>query len=219
VGALADTIRQSATPVTVIGIGPLPNIAALLQRAPDVAALARFIGMFGSLRRGYFGSTEIHFGSTEIPAEYNVKLYPYACRHVFAAPWPITISPLDTCGSVQLAGERYQTFRSSPDPLARAVDPLARAVMENYLCWTLANQNPLYRGFDPDRESSILFDLVPIYLAMTEEWVTIEALRIDVTAEGRTREDPAGNLIRCATDWVDRSAFEDFVLARIVGRT
>ncbi|HRF46327.1 MAG TPA: nucleoside hydrolase [Anaerolineales bacterium] len=205
VGALADTIRQSATPVTVIGIGPLPNIAALLQRAPDVAALARFIGMFGSLRRGYFGSTEI-------PAEYNVKLYPYACRHVFAAPWPITISPLDTCGSVQLAGERYQTFRSSPDPLARAV-------MENYLCWTLANQNPLYRGFDPDRESSILFDLVPIYLAMTEEWVTIEALRIDVTAEGRTREDPAGNLIRCATDWVDRSAFEDFVLARIVGRT
>ncbi len=203
VQAIADVIRGSSTPVTVIGIGPLPNVAALLMQAPEVVQNSRFIGMYGSLRQGYFGSAEI-------PAEYNVRLYPHSCRKVFSTPWDITITPLDTCGSVQLKSEKYQAVRNSPDPLVRAV-------IENYAVWTRHNQNPLYRGFDPNVESSILFDLVPIYLAFSEAWVDIETLNLSVTEDGYTRIVDQGDLIRCATRWKDLAAFEDLVVARLTG--
>ena len=50
VGAICDTINQSENPVTLIAIGPLPNIAAALQRAPSIIENSKFIGMHGSLR-------------------------------------------------------------------------------------------------------------------------------------------------------------------------
>lgn len=202
--ALADLLRQSPTPVAVIGIGPFPNLAALLLQAPDVAANARLVGMFGSLRQGYSGSPEA-------AAEYNVRLYPHACRAVFAAPWEITMAPLDTCGTVQLTGAKYQAVRASPDPLVRAV-------LENYACWTKHNQNPLYGGFDPTQESSILFDLVPIYLAFSEALVEIERLPIVVSDDGYTRIASGGPVLRCATRWKDLEAFEDLVIARLTER-
>ena len=56
VGAICDTINQSENPVTIIAIGPLPNIAAALQRAPSIIENSKFIGMHGSLRIGYLGA-------------------------------------------------------------------------------------------------------------------------------------------------------------------
>lgn len=203
IAAIANVIHQSPTPVTVLGIGPLPNLAAALMHAPDLVRNARLVGMFGSLRQGYFGSAEI-------PAEYNVRLYPHACRSVFAAPWEVTITPLDTCGAVQLRGEKYQAVR-------RSADPMLQAVMQNYACWTASNQNPLYRGFNPDVESSILFDLVPIYLAFSEALVEIETLDICVSDEGHTRIADGGSLLRCATRWRDLAAFEDLIVSRLTG--
>ncbi len=204
IAAIIDVVRQSPTPVTVLGIGPLPNLAAALMHAPDIVENARLVGMFGSVRQGYFGSAEI-------AAEYNVLLYPHACRSVFAAPWEVTITPLDTCGAIQLRGDRYQSVRHSPDPVLRAV-------MENYACWTAANRNPLYNGFNPDIESSILFDLVPIYLAFSEALVEIETLGLCVTADGYTRIADGGSPVRCATRWRDLAAFEDLIVARLLGQ-
>jgi len=202
--AMADVIQQASEPVTVIGIGPLPNIASLLMQAPDVVHRSRFVGMFGSLRKGYFGSEVIS-------AEYNVKLYPHACRKVFSTRWGITISPLDTCGLVQLKGEKYRIVRESRDPLVRAV-------MENYDCWTKYNRNPLYRGFDPGRESSILYDLVPVYLAFSEAFLDIEELKITVSEDGYTRIDGSGDQLRCTTTWKNLAAFEELVISRLTGR-
>jgi inosine-uridine nucleoside N-ribohydrolase len=73
VGAIVDTIMRSPGPITLICIGPVPNIAAALVREPAIARRARFVGMHGSIRRGYGGSTEVS-------AEYNVHAYPQACH-------------------------------------------------------------------------------------------------------------------------------------------
>ena len=54
--ALVDTLMRSPTPVTVICIGPLPNVAAALAREPRIAQHARLAGMDGSVRLGYDGS-------------------------------------------------------------------------------------------------------------------------------------------------------------------
>jgi inosine-uridine nucleoside N-ribohydrolase len=201
VQALIDTIMASPEPVTLICIGPVPNIAAALDREPRIADRARLVGMHGSLRKGYGGSAET-------AAEYNVRADPEACRLMFEAPWDVTITPLDTCGLVRLAGEDYAAVRDS----AR---PLARAVMENTRIWAAAMGLP---AGEIEKASSVLFDTVAVYLAFSEELLVIEKLGVCVTDNGFTLIDETARRLRCATAWRDLPAFESFVSKRILGQ-
>jgi len=199
VGAIVDTIMSSPEPVTLICIGPVPNVSIALDREPRIAERARFIGMHGSVRRGYGGSEEVS-------AEYNVVSYPQACQRVFAASWDITITPLDTCGLVRLAGEKYRAVRDCEAPLIQAL-------IENYRIWA---ENAVWaQGLNVGVQSSILFDTVAIYLAFSEELLVMEKLGIRVTDDGYTVIDDNAKLINCATDWKNLSAFEDFLVRRL----
>ena len=199
VAALIDTIMRSPEPVTLICIGPVPNIAAALEREPRIARNARFVGMHGSVRRGYQGSAQVH-------AEYNVKEHTKSCQKAFTAPWEMTITPLDTCGLVTLDGERYRRVR-------QCSDPLVHALMQNYDAWTAACN----LGDQAEHRSSVLFDTVAVYLAFTDELLVMEDLPIRVTDDGFTRIDPAGKMMRVATDWKDLPAYEDFLVSRLTG--
>ena len=101
VQAMLDAINASPTPVTIISIGPSNTVAAALERQPGIAAKARFVGMQGSVRKGYDGGK---------PApEWNVATNIPAAQKALSAPWlEAVITPLDTCGFVNLAGERFQ---------------------------------------------------------------------------------------------------------------
>ena len=191
VGALIDTIMNSPKPVTLICIGPMPNIGAALEREPKIAERAKFVGMHGSVRKGYGGSDKIS-------AECNVVNYSKDCQKVFTAPWDMTITPLDTCGLVVLQGEKYKKVRDSKDPIAKAV-------IENYNIWAKGT---------PDR-SSVLFDTVAVYLSFSEELLSMEKLGIRVTDSGYTVEDKNAKVINCAMGWKDLSAFEDFLVDRL----
>ena len=201
ISAITNTILCSSEPITVISIGPLTNLASAILFEPEIMKNSSFVGMFGSLRKGYFGKV----GAA---AEYNVKLFPHACRKVFSSSWKKTIAPLDTSGVVQLKGEKYQAIRECKDVLTQAV-------VENYECWAKYYVNPLYKGFDPCKESSILYDLVPIYLSFSEKLLGIENLAITVSDEGYTTIDNTGEPIRCATAWNNLAAFEDLVVSRL----
>jgi inosine-uridine nucleoside N-ribohydrolase len=58
VAALIETIMKSPQPMTLICIGPVPNIRVALERRPEIANRARFVGMHGSVRKGYNGGPE-----------------------------------------------------------------------------------------------------------------------------------------------------------------
>ncbi|MCD6289993.1 MAG: nucleoside hydrolase [Anaerolineae bacterium] len=201
VGAIVETIMGSPEPITLVCIGPVPNIKAALEREPRIAERARFVGMHGSIRRGYNGSPQP-------VAEYNVARDPAACRAAFAAPWDVTITPLDTCGLVRLREAKYRIVRECKDPLIQAL-------MENYRIWI--RNSEWAGGLDPDKESSVLFDTVAVYLAFSEELLVIEKLGIRVTDDGRTLVDENAKRIRCATKWKDLDAFEDFLVKRLAG--
>jgi inosine-uridine nucleoside N-ribohydrolase len=79
VKALIDTILGSPEPITLIAIGPVPTIAAALDREPRIAERTRFVGMHGSVRKGYGGK------SAPDP-EWNVKADASACARVLSAP-------------------------------------------------------------------------------------------------------------------------------------
>jgi inosine-uridine nucleoside N-ribohydrolase len=198
VQALIDTIMKSPEPVTLLCIGPVPNIKAALEREPRIAERTRFVGMHGSIRRGYDGSPTPH-------AEYNVKQDAAACRAAFTAQWNITITPLDTCGIVRLRGDKYAAVRDS-------TDPLCLALIENYRIWS---------GDHPEnanKESSILFDTVAAYLAFSQDLLKMEKLPIVVTVDGFTRIDDKGKVMNCAMEWKDLGAFEDLLVKRLTGQ-
>jgi len=198
VQAMIDTIMKSPQKITLISIGPVPNIAAALQREPKIADKVRFIGMHGSIRKGYGGK-----GHPD--KEYNVAAFAKEAQKVFTTDWPMTITPLDTCGIVTLQKGKYKKVLESRNPLALAV-------IENYRVWAKRN------GMNPkqvDTGSTTLFDTVAVYLAMTSDLVEMEKLGIRVTDDGFTVIDDNAKKINCATKWKKLDAFEDFLVERL----
>lgn len=200
VQALIDAIMNSKEPIALIAVGPVPNIAAALQREPRIAERARFVGMHGSVRLGYGGNKEI-------APEWNVKADPQACQKTFTAPWDITITPIDTCGLVQLDGDRYRRLRDSEDPIARAI-------LENYRLWSTASDA---NNKAAQTHSSTLFDTVAVYLAFRQDLCRMERLNIRVDDQGFTRIDEKGKAMRVATSWKSLDGFRDFLVQRLTG--
>ncbi|HUS58300.1 MAG TPA: nucleoside hydrolase [Planctomycetota bacterium] len=197
VSALIDAVMSSPEPITLLCIGPVPNIAEALEREPRIAQRARFVGMHGSVRRGYGGAGKID-------AEYNVAQFTKQCQKAFTAAWPMTITPLDTCGLVVLDGAKYRAVRESRDPLAQAV-------IENYRHWLKWHK---LEG-DIEVKSSVLFDTVAVYLAFSDELLVMEKLGIRVSDDGYTLIDEHAKEITCAMAWKDMGAFEYLLVKRL----
>jgi len=210
VQALIDTIMNSPKRITLIAIGPLPNIAEALKREPRIAEKADFIGMHGSVYRGY--------GSEKPDAEYNVKADVEAAKKVFTAPWPMTITPLDTCGRVVLDGDKYQK-------VLKKGSPITTNLIENYRVWYKAglkdrkdlDEAGLNRLVDEklNSSSSTLFDTVAIYLAVSRQLVEMEQLPIRVTDDGFTRVENGAKMVNCAVKWKDLDGYESWLADRL----
>jgi len=197
VRAMIDEINASSRPVTLISIGPSTTVAEALRRDPSIAAKTIFVGMQGSVRRGYDGGP--------VSAEWNVKADIPAARRALLAPWKkMIITPLDTCGLVRLAGERFRTLRDSPEALVRVL-------MENYRIWAKKAAK------DELGQSSVLFDTVAVYLALPgpKPLLEMEGLSIDVTAEGLMRVAPGGRAMSAATAWKDLGAYENWLTEKL----
>ncbi len=204
VGAMIDAIMESPEPVTLIGIGPTTNLGALLDREPRVAGRVRFVGMYGDLRGGYLGNPNP-------VAEWNVKCDLPASKKVFTAPWDMTITPLDTCGVVLLKGEKYRAVRE-----CRSV--LAKTVIENFEVWarTIKWLDRWGPRPTPETMTTVLYDTVAVYLAMTSDLVEMEDLGIRVGDDGMLLIDDRAKAVHCATKWRDLAAFEDWMVERMV---
>ena len=202
VGAMVEEIRRSPEPVTVISIGPLANMAAALSRAPDLVSNSRFIGMHGSLRVGYLGKAK--------PSrEYNVRKHTQAAQRTLGVPWNFTLTPLDSCGDIQLQGDRLRQLRASDQPLVQAV-------IDNHDGWFSAIDWPITKLVDPAVSSSILFDTVAVYLGFSNTLLHMERLEILVTDDARLIEDPNGQPMQIATGWRDKESFLDLLTDRLL---
>ena len=204
VSALIDFVRKSPRPPTIVAIGPVPSLARALAQAPDIASRCRFVGMYGSFDVGYGGGPP--------SAEFNVKLDPAALRKVLGAPWQdVLLTPLDTCGLVGLTGERYHAIWSATS------DPLLRALISSY-CIFAPRQNWMACDYFTTR-SSTLFDCVAVYLAYSEDLVTVESIAYTITDDGFTRRAPDGPLkARVAIRWKNMDGFEAELAGRLLGR-
>jgi inosine-uridine nucleoside N-ribohydrolase len=211
VQALVDTIMNSPTRITLIATGPLPNVAAALKREPRIAEKADFIGMHGSVYVGYNGGSRPD-------AEYNVKADVEAAKKVFTAPWSITITPLDTCGLVDLQGKKYQK-------VLRRNSAITSNLLQNYYVWYKdglrsrkeldeANLSRLIND-KLNHSSTTLFDTVAIYLAVNRDLVEMQQLPIRISDDGFTRVENGAKTVNCAVKWKSKGGYEDWLVERL----
>lgn len=126
-----------------------------------------------------------------------------ASQAVFAADWrSITLAPLDSCGIVRLADERYQMLR-------RGSDPALAAVMENYRIWRCV-------GTDFEVRSSVLYDTVAVHLAHGTDFLDMADMNILIDEHGFTRPDPRGRPMRVAIGWRDLPGYLDALTRRML---
>jgi inosine-uridine nucleoside N-ribohydrolase len=99
-------------PLSVVAIGPLTNLAVLLERHPDVARRVERVVVMGG------ASFE---GNVTPAAEFNIWADPEAAERVFAAPWPVTVMPLDLTHQATLSDDDLAYFAALGTEVGRRV--------------------------------------------------------------------------------------------------
>lgn len=184
---LREQIEKQPGEVTILAIGPLTNIAALIKQHPESARKARrLVIMGGSIRKGYEGREVAE-------PEWNVRSDVPAARIVFDSGLPLTLVPLDASAELRLDGERLKRLLTSDTPLARQ----AQALYEL-----------------GDGRMPVLFDPAAVTLAADESLFTVEPLRLAIEDNGLTRVADGPANVRVAMS-VKREALLDRFVQRV----
>ena len=96
-------------PAAVVATGPLTNVAALLEHAPD--AVEEIVWMGGSTERG----------NTRPYAEFNALVDPEAAELVFASGKPLTMVGLNLTHQAQATDDIVARLRAMGTPVSEAV--------------------------------------------------------------------------------------------------
>ncbi len=103
VAALARHLQAATAPVTLLALGPLTNIALLLQQHPELAArVSRLLWMGGSAGAGNHTAA----------AEFNAAVDPEAIQVVLDAQLPFHMVGLDACRQVRVHAQDALALRS-----------------------------------------------------------------------------------------------------------
>ena len=94
---------------TVVATGPLTNVAALLEHAPQ--AVEEIVWMGGSTERG----------NTRPYAEFNAMVDPEAAQIVFESGVPVTMVGLNLTHQAQATDDVVERFRALGTPVSEAV--------------------------------------------------------------------------------------------------
>jgi inosine-uridine nucleoside N-ribohydrolase len=184
-------IEKRPGQVTLIAVGELTNVAALLQSSPGIAAKIKGIALMGgAVYRGYAP------GSKPEP-EWNIRSNAEAARIVFKSGAPLLVAPLDSTADLKLTPEmRVRIFvRASAinDALA-SLDQI----------WRYTNH---WKGDLPT-----LFDVLPVELVSPHRSYELRPLHLEVTEDGLTRVMEGAKPNAHVAVQLDIQAFmEDFV--------
>jgi inosine-uridine nucleoside N-ribohydrolase len=155
-------LKANPGELTIVAIGPLTNIAALLEKFPDSKGMIkRIVIMGGSVRRGYAD------GSKPEP-EYNIAADIKAAQAVFKAGIPLTVAPLDATAMLKLDAARQKKLFDAGSLLTLSIQALVQL-------WQ-------------DKQDPVLFDPVAVTLVYTEKFCTMEDAHLVVDDKGFTKE-------------------------------
>ncbi len=188
---LLDQIRRHPGEITLIGIGPLMNVGAAIDKDPvTFRKLKRVVIMGGSIRRGY-GDLGYTAPVPPMP-EWNILNDVVSAQKLFASGVPLFVLPLD---STQLKlDEVKREFLFSRG--TAVTDQLAIL----YHLW--------------GQETPTLFDPMAVAFVLVPELCPMTALHIRVDESGLTREEPGTPNVKVCLNSNPEDFFQ-FYLKRI----
>jgi len=191
---ILDQIRKNPGQITLVGIGPLVNIGALIDRDKETfRKLRRVVLMGGSIARGY-GDLG-YFPDRGPQPEWNIKNDIPAAQKLFASGVPIFMMPLD---STQLKLDEVKRAI-----IFQAGTPLTDALTLLYHEW--------------GQETPTLFDVMTIAYILNPALCPTKPLHISVDEKGFTRPGPgAPNAEVCLNS--DPETFFHFYIPRVAAR-
>ncbi|AUU84529.1 pyrimidine-specific ribonucleoside hydrolase RihA [Leclercia sp. LSNIH1] len=157
---MANVLRESTEPVTLVSTGPQTNVALLLNGHPELhAKIARIVIMGGAMGLGNWTPA----------AEFNIFVDPEAAEIVFQSGIPVVMAGLDVTHQAQIMAEDIERFRQIGNPVATTVAELLDFFMGYHRTEKWGFQGaPLH---DP---CTIAWLLKPEIFSTVKRWVGVE---------------------------------------------
>lgn len=188
---ILEHIRRNPGEITLVCIGPLVNVGAVIDRDPQTfRKLKRVVLMGGSIDRGY--EVDPYSPPNAPEPEWNIKNDPASARKLFASGVPIYQMPLDSTQLKMDEVKRAFLFRQGT--------PLTDALAILYHQW--------------GQLTPTLFDPMTIAFVDDPELCPTEPMHIHVDDRGMTLRGPgAPNAQVCLKS--DPEGFFRFYLSRV----
>lgn len=152
--------------ITLIAVGEMTNVAALLAADQNIGPKIKAIALMGgAIKRGYA------VGSKPEP-EWNIRCNAKAAQIVFSSGVPLLVAPLDSTADLILPPERCVRIFSRGTPLSDALAALD-------FIWRRTNT---WNATAPT-----LFDNLAVALVATPGLVPLTPMHVVVEADGLTR--------------------------------
>lgn len=189
---ILETIRQYPGQITLVTIGPLSNVGAMIDK--DVATFRKVkrVVMMG----GQVGPVDDITGRTYVSTpEYNIRLDIKSAQKLFRSGVPIYVMPLDSTNTLALDEVKRERVFASATPLT---DSLALL----YLLWN--NTTP------------ILYDAMAVTFLVKPDLCPVEPMYLVVDDTGVTRpEHGPANAQVCLRS--DSNKFLSYFMQRVTG--
>ena len=199
VKSLDRMLAEQPQPVTLVTLGPVTSLALALRRDPELVRgkVARHVAMIGNI--GAKGNTTRY-------AEFNAWCDPEALDIVLRAELPTEMVGLDVTREMVLGPHETSRLAHSGAPNARWIQDALRFYMEFH---------KRQEGLD----GCVVNDVLPIALLVKPRALTFEERRLVVDLDdgehrGHTRVDPAGALVKVATQ-VDTGPVRSLLSERV----
>jgi purine nucleosidase len=121
---LISHARQHGGELRVIATGPLTNLALALRREPGLPGLIRDVTIMG-------GAVRVP-GNVTTRGEANIAGDPAAAAAVLAAPWPVTLAPLDVTLQHRFHEDDRAALAAAGSPLTTALAAMLTAYFDYY---------------------------------------------------------------------------------------
>jgi inosine-uridine nucleoside N-ribohydrolase len=154
-------VRSSPGEITIVGVGPLTNVALALKSDPELAPQIKEIVVMGG---------SLISGNVTPAAEFNFYVDPEAARIVFDSGVPLTMVGLNVTQKVLLGEPQLAMLEAAKTPVSQAAAKILRSTLEHIrkgrgvTANTMAMHDPL----------TVAHLIDPTILALKDYYVDIE---------------------------------------------
>ena len=160
---IADLCRQYPGEIVLAPVGPLTNIARLLDYDPEITSYVKKLVIMG-------GAVFCNGNVTDY-AEANIWNDPHAADQVFTADWPIELIGLDITQKIKCTGDDFKTLEDNAPEIGGFLNRISdfyikfyHSVVGEYVC--------------------LMHDPTAIVAITDPDLVTYQDVRLNVITEG-----------------------------------